>query len=478
MRDEYVDFTQFEYAPDRGTGDTKSLSGLSNMTPSEYGYEPIPSLADAGETALTGQAKGAICEELDGTLYEYAGDETKLYRLVSTTWTDSSSTTYSSATSDTWDFTRFKDKVLAVNGKGNQFPQTITLGGTAFSDLTTEFTSSTVATVRDFVVHGNTNDATDGDKPERVRWSAFNDETTYTPSPATQSDFQDLKTAEVIKILGGEYGVIFCKDCYYLMTYEGPPTVFRFDRKEGYGLVGKNAAARWGNTVFALSTEGFIRLDGDAVTSIGAKRVDNSALAFIEANASADGELTANSRVYCALEPNRQWAVWLISGDGQTVIYIYDWALNRWGSYAPSEATTLASCSQVSPSNDIGISVFYHDDRKRYKFNGDFADASITTPQLEIAQGAHSMVSGIMPVLDGLATTLTARVVTSAPAMDDTESSSSAVSVDRDGYAHVRASGRFHRFAVNATWANVGGSGDRSNTLKGIRVQHTRTGRS
>ena len=79
-----------------------------------------------------------------------------------------------------------------------------------------------------FVVLGFTNDATDGEKTNRVWWSGIEDETDFDPSAATQCDFEDLASGGVVqKIIGGnEYGLIFQNNMVRTMRYTGPGPIF------------------------------------------------------------------------------------------------------------------------------------------------------------------------------------------------------------------------------------------------------------
>src|SRR5690606_30942078 len=120
-----------------------------------------------------------------------------------------------------WEFAQWKNKCLAVNFSDN--PQQIIFGGSEFSDLTSALKARHIAVIRDFVVMANTNDGVDGNVPSRVRWSAFNDETDWTVSASTLAGSNDLKTAEVSRIFGGEFGVIFQPGAVWRMSFVGSP---------------------------------------------------------------------------------------------------------------------------------------------------------------------------------------------------------------------------------------------------------------
>ncbi|BCV04958.1 MAG: hypothetical protein CM15mV95_300 [Caudoviricetes sp.] len=67
---------------------------------------------------------------------------------------------------------------------------------------------------------------------QRVKWSGINDSSTWTPSQATQSGFQDIvgSHGNIQAIVGGECCVIFMEKAIYRMSYVGVPLVFQFDK--------------------------------------------------------------------------------------------------------------------------------------------------------------------------------------------------------------------------------------------------------
>src|SRR5690606_21470558 len=228
----------------------------TNVLPSASGYVPMPSLV-VDTTALDARPRGAIAgRSTAGVAAQYAGDKTKLYENVSGTWTDRTPDGLT-ATGDgeRWEFVQWKTKSLATNF--SDVPQSISFGDEAFAALTTAFQARHIAVIRDFVVFGNTFDGDDGNVPSRVRWSAFNDETDYTVSASTLSDFQDLKTAAVERVLGGEFGIILQSDSTWRMSFVGAPTAFEFDEVlPGIGTIAPGAAVRFGDSVFFLSSRG------------------------------------------------------------------------------------------------------------------------------------------------------------------------------------------------------------------------------
>ena len=216
-----------EWLPDQAGYRNPGLLRALNVLASPSGYAPLPSHMPVS-SALTARPRGAISvRDGAGNVYQYAGDATKLYRNLSNVWTDSSGATYTTGANERWEFALWKNKVLATNYSDN--PQQITLGGTAFSDLTTALKGKHLAVIRDHVVLGNTSDSTDGAVYHRLRWSAFGDETDWTVDPATLADYRDLRVGVVERVFGGQYGVVLHSGGVWRMSWVGAPTVFQLD---------------------------------------------------------------------------------------------------------------------------------------------------------------------------------------------------------------------------------------------------------
>ena len=318
-----------EWIPDAADIGNPGTTVVINAIPGPTGYKPMPE-----HTVLTGaldaRARGAIdIRDKNLNVYQYAGDAAKLYRLVTTTWTDSSiGGGYSTASEEIWDFIRWKNQVIATNFSNNI--QFLELAGTTFANLTTDFRCRRLATVGDFVVAANTYDVTDGLVPDRVRWSGFNDETDWTVSPTTGSDVRDLKGGPILKVYGGEHGVILSRDSVWRMSFEGAPTWFRIDETvPGVGTLGPGASSRIGNTIFSMAENGFHAItNGTGSTPIGTGRVD----AFIR----EDLDSSYLHRITSVADARSGRVFWAYPGAAHTAgtpkrILVYDVGLNRFG---------------------------------------------------------------------------------------------------------------------------------------------------
>ena len=327
-----------EWSPDAADLGNPGAITVTNAVPGVTSYKPLNSLNATRPMRLM-RILAVPSRHLTASenVYQYAGNATKLYSLSAGIWGDVSLSPYTTAEGERWEFLRWKEKIIATNFTNN--PQSITLGGANFANLTTALRFRHVAAVRDFVVAGYTVDGVDGTVRDRVWWSAINDETDWTPSATTLSDFRDLKTGAVQAIVGGDYGVILTEDSTFRMTFIGSPKVFQIDETvPGVGALMPGGVVRLGDTVFFVSEHGFVAVkNGAQETFIGAGRVDQFFLKDLDADYSY--------RVSAVSDPSSQRIFWAYPGAGNTggapnKILIYDRVFNKWG-YAEVETSLL-----------------------------------------------------------------------------------------------------------------------------------------
>jgi hypothetical protein len=314
-----------EYRPDMPALSQWSREAL-NVVPAEESYRPLNAL-EGVSNALTARAQGAAWfRGTGGAVKMFAGDATKLYLLSSATWSDVSqaATTYAPGADGTWRFAQFGSLAIAVNGVDD--PQKFDLAaGTAWADLGGSPPVGTfITTVGDFVVMGKI-----GSTPQRVQWSAFNNAESWAASAATQADSQDLPTGgNVTGLVGGEYGVVFSETTVRRMSYEAPPTVFRFDViANDIGCSVPNSVAGFIDMAFFLHKSGFYMVAaGQQIVPIGRGKVDKTFW----------GEFDEASLHRCsaAIDPVRglYFFAYPASGSSGTPnrLLIYNWHTKRW----------------------------------------------------------------------------------------------------------------------------------------------------
>jgi hypothetical protein len=104
----------------------------------------------------------------------------------------------------------------------------------------------------------------------------LNDETSWTDSATTQSDFQEIPDGgTIVGITGGEFGLILMDRSIHRMSYVGSPLVFQFDNiTRNLGCYEANSVIQYQGLTFFLSDDGFYSCDGQTVKSIGGEKVD------------------------------------------------------------------------------------------------------------------------------------------------------------------------------------------------------------
>jgi len=444
-----------------------------NVFPGLNSYKPVGTLTSVSN-ALDGRPRGAITfRDADSIVRQYAGDASKLYELSANTWDDrSKSGGYITGDQEAWEFTNFKNQILATNY--SDAIQQITPGATAFSDLTTDFRARTIAAVGNFVFAGNTFDTTDDAVPDRIRWSAFNNAADWTVDAATGSGVADLKTGgAVLKIIGGEVGVIVCEKATFRVTFAGAPKWHEIrETIPGLGALSKGAVSDFGGTVFLWSEQGFFAVTGGTkLHPIGANKVDDF----------ARNDLVAESRrrISSAVDPRTGRVYWAYPGEGSSdgqpnKILVYDPKLDKWsyieqitellwgsGGSAITVDDAVIGELTVDSLDDLIDSDRWSGDAPQFAafdssyqsgyFNGSAMAAEIDTQERELTSGLRSQLLGVRPLVDGGAVTVQAAT---RNLQTDTEAFSSAASVNSSGIAPIRKNARYFRFraAMSGDW--------------------------
>src|SRR5689334_23148853 len=234
-----VPYPFMPYGPDQnGLSQDFAFEAL-NVIPTAQGYRPFPGFG-VTSSAITARAQGAISvRDLAGTIHNFCGDATKLYKMHSDglSWDDVSRTVggaYATPIAGWWSFWQYGTYVFAYNGvdalQSFNLASSTNFAAAAGSPPIATFGM----TVRDFAVAMRVSTAWN-----RVQWSGLNDPTTWVASATTLSDSQDLPDGGAIMGgVGGEYGIIFQERAVTRMSFEGPPTAFRFD------LISKGSGVR------------------------------------------------------------------------------------------------------------------------------------------------------------------------------------------------------------------------------------------
>ena len=98
------------------------------------------------------------------------------------------------------------------------------------------------------------------------------------------------------------------------------------------------------------------------------------------------------------------------------------------------------------------------DDSKISTFTGADLTSVIETGEQVLPDGQRALVNAVTPLVTGVSPTTTVQVLT-RNRQQDTETATTAASVNADGWAPVRSNGRFHRVRLNVsgTWTDARG---------------------
>lgn len=464
-----------EWRPDLATFDTEAASEALGVIPAQSGYKPFPSLSET-TSALATACRGAITVRSSaGVTYNFAGTATKLYQMDSggLTWSDvsrSSGGAYGGTVDSWWHFAPFGDYLVATNGV--DAPQVFQMGtSTLFAALGgSPPVSAFSCAVRDFHVLGRISGAYN-----RVKWSDLNNVASWSISATTLADQQDLADGgQVMGMVGGEYGVIFQERAINRMSFEGPPTAFRFDKiSTTLGCRIERSIAAFENLVFFAADNGFHMVTaGSTITPIGLEKVD----AWFEENfdssksANCSSAIDPISKLYLLAFPSRN------SPDGTAdSILMYNWEIGRWSraSVATEVIYPVANVSSWtidgldSLSTTIDGLVYPFDSRfyagsgrlqlggfstahKQGVFSGANLAATIETGDVQLAPGRKAMLRGLRPMVEGSSVT-PSLTIKYRDRLQDVTTSATPVTTNAVGYCPTRISARYHRARIDLT---------------------------
>ena len=481
-----------EWLPDLAPYENPGCLEALNVLPAIDGYKPLPDITSVSD-ALDARCQGAAAaQDAAGNVDVFAGDATKLYLLKAQTFSDASKAGgYTTPVDAQWEFALFGDKFIATNFTDPI--QAITLSGSTFADLITSSLkpkAKHLAVVRDHLVLGNTNDGTDGHKPNRVFFSAINDATDFDPSATTLADFQDIPDGGAIeKVVGGvEYGLIFQERSISRMTFVGSPLVFRFDkidRRRGTPIPG--SVVEHGRMVFFISEEGFFYNDGTRSVPIGQNKVDQTFWNQFD--------IANESRVTSAIDPINKVCVWAFPGTGNSngtpnKLFFYDYMNGRWSqgeidtdivlrtlnqgftldqldTFGNLDALAYSLDSRAWTGGEFKLGAFDTSHRLNF-FSGSNLAATLETSERDLE--TRSKLRGIYPIVDG--GTVTASVASRARIMDSVASFPTAVAVNStNGMTPFISEGRYHKAQVKVA---AGGTWTRA---KGVKLLGAPTGK-
>jgi len=451
-------------------------------------YGPLKRASLYSNTSMASRPIGtAVGQDQYGNAKVYGGCATKLYELVPETrqWSDvSRAGGYVTAGSDRWNSVEFGSYQIFTNYADE--PQYLDMNlPNPFANLTTLAKGKYIGTHKGFVILGNTWDALDGAKPNRVRWSGQELPGDWAYSAQTQSDFQDIHG------YGSVQGIV-CNDSVWVlmqraivqMTYIGAPYVFRVDtRVEGKGCNVPESIITVEDKTFFLSEDGFYMLQGGNLTAIGVGKVNKHFL--------TDADVSQFQYMTAVADPRETLVYWnYVSHDAtdgtpdKTIIYNY-----TTGEWSDAEATAdflfnsrslpwtidqldeFGSIDAVPASFDDplwagGNSLLWGMDATGaiFAFTGTTLQALIETQEQHLinavrmlnpnARGDRTNVLGVRPFFEGETATAAVSVGSRSQSNGNVLWSPISTTHPDTGFAAFRLQDRFHRFRLqlNGNW--------------------------
>ena len=485
--------------PDFANPGARVIKNVIPLTKTSYGPMPTPQVYSG---ALTARCQGcyAYLDDSQG-VHIFAGDATKLYQLTAGSAPNFSNISRAAGGAYTtgsplhpaiplapsWSMTSYGNRIIAANYSDDL--QTFLVGtDTLFSQLAAAAPKARfVATIRDFVMVGNTSDAVNGAQPRRVWWPAIANPLSW-PTPGTnaaiqvQSDYQDLQQSdlgEVTGLIGGHLtsadGLVFCQRGVYRVMYAGSADgIFSFQVAEGasgtnspLSIVLRRMQTAYGNRAVAyyLGEDDFYACDGLNSQPIGAQKI---ARTFF-----ADLDPAYLSMVQGGFVPNLPVAFWLYNSAGGSGMGLYDrlliyntllarWSLvdlsatpAEWGTRAMAPGFTLdgldvfGALDTLPAPLDSGnwtagtptLAAF--DKNHKLNFvNGPPMAPVVETSEFQPTQGRRSKIISARPLIDGGAPSVSIGV---RDRLVDAVSYGAAIAMNSIGECPQRVTGRYAR---------------------------------
>ncbi len=458
------------WMPDIAAFETDAAREALNVIPSASGYRPFPAFV-SNTAALTARCQGAASfKSLSGTIFNFAGDATKLYKMESTglTWEDVSRTTggaYATGAEGRWSFAQYGNYIIAANGV--DAVQVFQMGvSTDFAALGgTPPVGFFTGTIREFGVLAKTSSAN-----TRVQWSAIGDIADWVASATTLSDAQDLPDGgSIMGFVGGEYGIVFQERAIQRMSFEGPPTAFRFDKLTNYlGCRAEGSIAAFENFAFFLGDDGFYMIRGGAeIVPIGTEKVDR----WIEANLDS----AQLSLISSAIDPiNKIYVMGFpsVGAGAPDTLLIYHWPTGQWSRASVNHQLVYASATQAGYTIDTMDAVsatidgltFPLDSRfwtgsgrlllsgfdttnKQGFFSGSSLEAMVETGDNQLTPGRRTLFRGLRPMVEGTMVTPSLTVGTRNH-LQEPVTYGNPIAANAYGFCNARANARYHRARI------------------------------
>jgi hypothetical protein len=261
------------FAPDLDPNTPGVITSCVQVIPTLKGMAGAPTANDAGLDALAAACRGAaVLTRLDNTRRIFAGTQTKMYELSSTSWVDVSKVgNYTGSTENTWRYGQFGNVSLAAN----QTERIQFSSSGAFADIAQAPKARIIVTASGFVMALGINDAAvGGDRPDAWWNCNIYDYVTWTPASSNQAAFGYLLDTpgeiRAGKALGPDI-VAYKERSIYLGRFVGPPVVWQWQLiASDVGALSNECVVDTGTAHLFISRDDFWLFDGSRPRSIGA----------------------------------------------------------------------------------------------------------------------------------------------------------------------------------------------------------------
>jgi hypothetical protein len=337
---EYPTIAFGEWLPDQPKFQNAGLVEAKNTYPMIGSYGPFDSFSDDYIEIEDFAMGGQMFFKADSDYVVSMGAAEALYLYDNETETTYSTEDLSTITeTDRWRFERFNDLIIAVAPLNDPHYVPDLNSPSAFVPLTgSPPQAEVIGRLDDFIVLGNIVDATDGSKPNRVQWSAFNDPTAaWVTDPDALSGYKDLpagygKVTGISQTTTGA-ALVFQERAIHRMIFVGAPLAFDFEPLSVQrGCVAPDSIIAIGSTQYFLSQDGFFSADISQLNPIGDQRVNRWFL--------SNSSETFISQVAAGVNWQKQAIVWgFVTGDGDDnrimdKQIIYSFSADRWSNAA------------------------------------------------------------------------------------------------------------------------------------------------
>lgn len=267
------------FTPDVDPATPGAITDCTQLVPTLKGMKAAPSAASISNLgALPAECRGAaVLQKTSGTRKTYAGTQTRIFELSSSTWSTASGT-YTGSSENRWCFAQFGDISLATNDSDAIQYAT----ATTFTAIPGAPKARILVSTKDYVVALNTQDATAastfGDSPDRWWCAAFQDPTSWTINATTQATSGRLigGGGEITagKAFGDGLVAYKAREMFLGIPVAPDPAIFQFDRIPGdQGCVGPEAVDDIGGAHIFVGDDNIWMYDGSRPFSIANDRV-------------------------------------------------------------------------------------------------------------------------------------------------------------------------------------------------------------